>query len=445
MRALIERLAAGSAVYETPDVEISENSINVELETDRSFAGTIVIKGKNNMKVKGVVFSSDDHITFENNQFFGIENKINYTVSSKNMSGGDLCNGVISVVSTAGDYEIPFSLTVKKREIRSAIGNIADLSDFVKLVQESYDEALIMFLSKDFKNYFLGDDLYGANLYVQVMRNPDRHLALEEFLVGMDLKERVAITIPGDRHEYMDISENYGDVLCICRSTWGYVDIDIEIKGEFLYNCKDKITGSDFNGKIAEYQYLINSSKLHGGINRGSIILRTSEETLLYDIVIINQKNNVESYINKKNSDIDLVRNYLQFRTESINSKKWMEKMGAIADKRLANDVNDPVGLLSKAQIAILRKDAKAGVYLTMAYQSLKDKKQEKVEEYCYYLYLKTLFRNDPEVTEDVKSEIKGYYDSGHDTWKILWILFYMDDSNNALVVLTNFLPAERE
>ena len=429
MKTLIEKLALGNAAYETPDAEIEEKRITVALETDSIAQGSIHIKGKNNMAVKGVVFSTDSHITFENNQFNGINNTVTYTVTSKNMSEGQSCNGTVCIVTTAGDYELPFAISVRKKEIESTIGKIADLKGFVGLVQQSYDEALILFLSKDFQKYFLKGDIHGTNLYHQVMRNENRSIALEEFLVGMGLKERVKVSIIDDRREYIDIMDNYGDVLNISRSCWGYVDIDVEIQGSFLYNCKTKITGDDFNGKIAEYQYLINANKLHGGSNLGRIILKTSEETITYNIVITNQKKNISAYISEKNSRRNFVKNYLNFRTGVIDGRKWMDEMSILADERLAFDSNDAIGLLAKAQISILRNESEHAMsYLKMASQVVADKEEGDIEQYCYYLYLKTLFKNRPEYTDDIKAEIKHYFEGGHDTWQLLWMLFYMDE-----------------
>lgn len=335
MKALIERLAAGNSVYETPDAEISENRISLNLEMGSSTQGEISIKGKNGKSVKGVVYSTDNHLTFENNQFNGINNTVKYMVSTKNMIEGQICSGTISVVTTAGDYAIPFGITVKKKEIQSTIGNIPDLKAFVKLVQVSYDEALILFLSKEFREYFLKEDTYAESLYKQVMKNSNRSIALEEFLVGMGLKERVIVSIVEGIREYTDIVENYGDVLNVSKSGWGYVDIDVSVEGDFFYNCKSKITGDDFNGKIAEYQYFINAGRLHGGSNHGRITLRTTNETIVYDIVIVNQKDSIESYINEKRSSIGLVKNYLNFRTGVIDGKKWMDEMDEMANERL--------------------------------------------------------------------------------------------------------------
>lgn len=429
MKALIERLASGNAVYETADAVISENKITVELETGDTLEGVISIRGKKGMAVKGIVYSTDSHLTFEYNQFNGVMNKVHYIADGRNLIPGQICTGTISIVTTAGDYGIPFSIKVKPKEIDTAIGKITDLEQFVELVQQSYDEALILFISKEFPEFFLKGDNHAISLYKQVIRNSNRNIALEEFLVGMGLKERVKISVKNKIKEYTDLNENYGDLLQIARSSWGYVDIDVELVGDFFYNCKEKISGDQFNGKIAEYQYFINAAKLHGGCNNGKIIFRTVNETVVYDVVIVNQKKNVDEYIRLKKSDFHLVKNYLKFRTGKIDGKKWMMETTDLAEQRLMKNKSDITGLLAKAQISILnRNEAQAGEYLKRVAAEVSVNTSRNIIAYCYYLYLKALFRNDNSYTDKVKQEIEQYYEGGYDKWQILWILFNMDD-----------------
>ena len=166
MKAIIEKLASGNAVYETPDAQISENKIAVELETGDTEEGEISIKGKNGMAVKGIVYSTDSHLSFEYNQFNGVSNKVHYIADGRNLIPGQICSGTISVVTTAGDYAIPFSITVKQKEIDTSIGKITNLEQFVNLVQKSYDEALILFISKDFVEFFLKNENQIALLFL---------------------------------------------------------------------------------------------------------------------------------------------------------------------------------------------------------------------------------------------------------------------------------------
>lgn len=429
MKALIEKLASGNAEYETADAVISENKITVELETGDTAEGDISIRGKNGMAVKGIVYSTDSHLSFAYNQFYGVTNKVHYIVEGNNLIPGQICTGTISIVTTAGDYGIPFSIKVKPKEIDTAIGKITNLEQFVELVQKSYDEALILFISKDFTEFFLKDDNHAIGLYKQVMRNSNRNIALEEFLVGMGLKERVKISIKNKIKEYTDLTENYGEILQVARSSWGYVDIDVQVEGDFFYNCKEKISGDQFNGKIAEYQYFINAAKLHGGSNHGRITFKTTNETVVYDVVIVNQKKNIDEYLWYKKTNLLLVENYLKFRTGKIDGKKWLTETTDIAEQRLTQNKRDVVGLLAKAQVSILNgSDSQAGEYLTRAAAEVSVNTSRNVIAYCYYLYLKALHRNDNSYTDKVKQEIEQYYEGGHDKWQLLWILFNMDD-----------------
>lgn len=429
MKNLIERLAAGVSSYEMPDADVLEKRIAVELETGDYYQGEINIVSKNGLAIKGAVFSTDSHITFENNQFNGVNNIIKYTINSKNFEKGQICTGDISIVTTAGDFGIPFSITVKKKELQSTLGKIGSYDDFLELINKSYDEALILFLSKDFKEYFLKNDSYGSTLYDMVLHNSNRGTVMEEFLVGMGLKKRVVISTRENYREYSNITDNYADIINLERSCLGYVDMDVTVEGDFFYNCKQKITGEDFNGKIAEYQFYINAGRLHGGSNHGRITFETSNETIVYDIVIVNEKNEINDYIEEKKNNIGLIKNYLDFRTGVIDSKKWINKMSQMAQERLEKDENDMVGLLVKAQAAIAENDTEHSIlYLDKVSKQMAINDKNNVEQYCYYLYLKTLHKNNPNYTNEIKAEIKKYFESGHDTWQLLWLLFYMDE-----------------
>ena len=103
--------------------------------------------------------------------------------------------------------------------------------------------------------------------------------------------------------------------------------------------------------------------------------------------------------------------------------------MSKMAQERLEKNEDDLVGILVKAQVAIAENNTEeATSYLDRASKQMAIKDKNNVEEYCYYLYLKTLHKNNPNYTNEIKAEIKKYFESGHDTWQLLWLLFYMDE-----------------
>lgn len=104
---------------------------------------------------------------------------------------------------------------------------------------------------------------------------------------------------------------------------------------------RTKFPEMNLTEKIAEYQYLINAGRLHGGSNCGRIILRSSNEKLVYDVVIVNQKDSIDEYLKNKKSTINMVKNYLDFRTGVIDGKKWKSNLLNLAEERLIANKND--------------------------------------------------------------------------------------------------------
>ncbi len=57
---------------------------------------------------------------------------------------------------------------------------------------------------------------------------------------------------------------------------------------------------------------------------------------------------------------------------------------------------------------------------------------------------MSTLERKDSLYTSDVSEIVTRYYDNGYDTWKLLWILFYIDGQieNNKSIKLIRIKDA---
>ena len=134
---------------------------------------------------------------------------------------------------------------------------------------------------------------------------------------------------------------------------------------------------------------------------------------------------------------MEIIKNYLKFRTGNITGRKWIDDAADIAEQRLTVDNSDITGNLLKAQVAILNNNKElAKLALDESAKYIQDSNPKNVIAYCYYLYLAALYKNEYDFTNEAKKKIEQYYEGGHDNWQILWILFNMDsryDENPSL------------
>ena len=353
MKALIEKLAIGNVDYEVPKAQISHNSFDMVLAKGEIAYGSFNIRSESNMNIKGVVYSSDYHLKLKNDQFLGKDNTIRFEANTEHLYPGDDVSGKIDIVSNAGEFSVNFNIHVKEENIESSMGPINNLEDFTKLVQYSHEEAIKLFMSREFKHDIIGQDVYTRALYNELMKNYNKEIAMEEFLVKKGLKEPVTISIVDNEKTYEDIKESYADSLKITKSGWGYVDIKVEINGEILHNCKNEINLDNFIGNTCEYEYLINPFKLHRGSNYAEIVLKTVNQTLTYKIHVNNPTEDISKYIENKKDIVDVMRLYMNFRTGKINSLDWKKSTEDIAEKRLHYNNEDIMALLIKTQLTI--------------------------------------------------------------------------------------------
>jgi hypothetical protein len=429
LKALIEKLANGNVEYFIPTAEMSDKELDISVTAGEKKTFEISLDTTNDRDCKGVVYTTDSRIEIQNNQFFGKNNKIRISVDAKYLEPETKFEAEIVCTTNAGEKRIPCKVYVEPVVTESSIGEVKDLDDFMKLLGHDYEEALKLFLSKGFKHAILKDDKYKCVLYNQLIKNHNREIAMEEFLVKTGLKEPVVLSLAKTKKVYENITEAYGDVFQITRSCVGYVEIDVEVQGNFIHNAKEKITNDDFVGNTYEYPYLISHRLLHQGENRAVITLKTTSQTLKYEIVINNTPADVADYVASKRDILKLMNSYIDFRCGKVKGREWIDSMNTLADDMLHKNDRDMIACLLKTQMSILSGEKDSIIInLTKLSGILNAEDTEKIEYYCYYLYLKTIYKKNSSFTEDVKKEIKSYFENGYDKWGLLWMILYLDD-----------------
>ncbi len=439
MRELVSKLARGIIEYDVPVLEVSVSEIDKKLYSEKVTEDSFVVYSSNDMELEGIVFSTNEYVKILNKSFLGRRNTITYRIDGKYLNEGDVVEGNICVVSNGGEVEIPFKFKVDSTSFTSSMGEIKNLFHFANLVQMNYDEALAIYKSPDFIHIFLEDDFYLLSMYDGLKDSPNQEMAMEEFLIAANKKNPTKIAISSEGKEYAGITEDEGDVIVISKENWGYVSVDIVVDGDFLSVEKNKVTSSDFAGSNYEFKYYIHADKLHAGNNFGYIEFVTKSQRIRYTVAVKGE-NTVHTSKSYKSGMRDILRKYIDFRVHRINMDRWADDTLTIIE-RMRGMADDHIFLrLLQAQICISKgMEADASWLLENAAENLFEGEQRDMELYCYYLYVRTIQKRNPDFTAEIIDKIKNIYETTDDSWKILWILFYLDETydNNISIKLT--------
>lgn len=434
MKELIDKLARGSIEYELPVLEVSVSEINKVLSSKKLYEDSFTVFTANDKELKGFVYSTNENIKILDRYFIGKEKKIRYSVDTEYINKGDSISCEINIVSNGGEIVVPVSIKIAPPSVVTSLGELNNLFHFANLVQANYDEALTVFKSKDFAHIFLEDDFYLMAMYEGLRLSTSPEIAMEEFLVSANKKKSIKISLSHTERKYEDLIETEGDTVVITKDCWGYTEIDVLVSGDFIKVSKNKLTSHDFAGSNYELSYIVDVDRLHKGNNYAMIefVTKTQRERLV--ISVYNGVSHSFKDRKYKKSIIDIFNKYIDFRTHKIAMEQWADDtIGIIEDMRTVEDTSVFMKLL-QAQIYISKgMDTDAAWLLELVEKEFyhmdgSEKDNRNIEMYCYYQYVRAIQKKDLEFTGKTVEKIKQIYETGHDSWRLLWILFYLDE-----------------
>lgn len=445
MKDYLKRLARGIFRYDDAQIIIDKNEIKAEVPEDSVMSLSFSYSA--GQAVKGVIWSSNDRVTINDNMFSGTEGTIEYQVDCTGMYNGDTLTGTFDVVSSAGEYQITYEFGCVLKSLETSIGQAATLYDFTNLAQKAPEEAERIYIDDRFKKTFLrGDDTLKC-LYDMFSMNTNEAEAIEEFLVSAHQKEPVKLSIDSTLNQ-CDVSEDEtGYSLMINKSTWGYTDISVKAQpsfvtvdneSEFLTADGDisrkMLTTEDFTGSMCELGYMVKRDRLHAGINYGRISLSTFNQMLKHDVTAVcvvddAEAESVNPYRQHRTIIMDITRCYLSYRMKKISSGEWIETTNKLIEKLRGYGTDTPYYKLIQAQVMIAMGQADECEWLLESARS--DINTDNVVLYCYYLYVSSLAKKDATYTAQACDIIRKYYENSCDDWRVLWFLFYIDKQFN--------------
>lgn len=229
MRERINRLARGIIDNGSPELVLAPERVEASVPAGEVIRGEILVSSGNNLHIKGLVYSSHERVRVVNSAFGGLRNRIIYEVNVGFSEHGDEIKGSFYLVTNGGEREIPYSLRVQAGDAGEVLGNLKTPRDFAVLAKKDLEKALRMFEYQDFTEAPFMQDSRVRTIYDGLKGRAGRRNLLEEFLVALQVKEPVKLTLETGTRIYENLTGIAEDYIDIAAGTWGYVSADITV------------------------------------------------------------------------------------------------------------------------------------------------------------------------------------------------------------------------
>lgn len=446
MKEKIERFSKGIFEYQQPEIELSQEVIEVFVNEGTASHGSFVISNQAGTSMKGVIYSTSKLITVDNNRFVGVKNEITYTVDCTYMEQGARGEAQINIVSDCGEKQIPVYVSVMGTTCPSPVGHIANVFQYANLAQTNWNAAVQMFETPEFYKAVIKKDRKLKVAYEVLRKSPDQGLALEEFLCFCKKKAECRFFVGTSEINLETDRESFTDKILISKSTWGYLTLKITSDAEFIKPVKDTISNEDFINGRYELRTLFDLSNAGEGVHRGNIRVSNAKHSVLIPVCINVRGSDDAGKLrrrNIKNYQCRIQRNYLDFRAGKLvnatfisESVKLTESILMLLDKEIASEREDNGYYqelkqsyeLYRAYLAIaegrhFRNEELVGNVLLK--KSEFERKRSKF--YPIVLYLEALRAKNSEITENNLSYIRRFYESNPEDTILFWLILYMD------------------
>lgn len=255
-------------------------------------------------------------------------------------------------------------------------------------------------------------------------------------------EEAVVLTIDNDENTVTkkEEPEKYGFELK--KSGTELTQIHIYADAEFIELERNDISTDDFAGDRLDINYIINPAKMHAGNNYGYIHVDSYTQHLKVKVSAVASKAAGEEFEvrwEERQAEYKLTKLYLDFRMKKIKKEKWLSSSMQIVDRIRGIKGQDPFYDLVQVQLLAMSGREESAVQIFDGFKKdIIGRIGDNVELYCYFLYVSTLMVKEEEYTAQVYSQVKKFYENGYDTYRVLWILFYLgpDSESNKSIKL---------
>lgn len=431
MRARIGQIAAGRFNGTKPILAFSEETIDLSVIEGRSEAGSFVIESTNQIKICGIVYSTNPRMECLNPHFEGEKVRIRYQFNSKGLTEGDACEGKFVIVCNQIEYSLSFCARITRLYAEASTGAIKSLDDFTRLAASNWDEAYHLFYNRNFLNTIPYDNVYERLTYEGFACARPSGQNMEEFLIGVNKKQPVSISVDKSEEIFMASKEPQSGCFTITKDNWGYTEIRLRTDCEFIKLSKPVLTLDDFIGKTYLYEYIIDASAMHAGRNFGRIYIDGVYQSFTIDITagVRDDDGSISDIAVTKDIKecmVGIMELYTSFRLKRIVTGVWANETISILNHLHALVPDEHMYELMKAQAFIINRQRQEAKWILDDFKHSNPDKKAPI--WGYYLYLMTLLEREPSYVDNMTHEVELIFYENPDSVLLFWVLLFLRD-----------------
>lgn len=429
VRARIGQIAAGRFNGTKPILAFSEETIDLSVIEGRSEAGSFVIESTNQIKICGIVYSTNPRMECLNPHFEGEKVRIRYQFNSKGLTEGDACKGKFVIVCNQIEYSLSFCARITRLYAEASTGAVKSLDDFTRLAASNWDEAYHLFYNRNFLNTIPYDNVYERLTYEGFACARPSGQNMEEFLIGVNKKKPVSISVDKSEEIFMASKEPQSGCFTITNDNWGYTEIRLRTDCEFIKLSKPVLTHDDFIGKTYLYEYIIDASAMHAGRNFGRIYIDGVYQSFTIDITagVRDDDDSISGIAVTKDIKecmVGIMELYTSFRLKRIVTGVWANETISILNHLHALMPDEHMYELMKAQAFIINRQRQEAKWILDDFKHSNPDKKAPI--WGYYLYLMTLLEREPSYIDNMTHEVELIFYENPDSVLLFWVLLFL-------------------
>lgn len=408
-------LEQGTVEYENNMLVLSETHLELSVRQGEILDGTIQICSQTGAEVHCAFYSGNYRMQCRTDGFIGREGELSYRFDATGLDGGASVSGEFTILSDAGEFMIPYVVSVMQPLADTSLGEIRNLFHFANLAHANWEEAVSLFYTDEFSLLFSGHDRQYYNLYRGLRAKEGNERNVDEFLIAIHKKQPIRYAV---REESLLLrgDESAEEEVTLVKNGWGAVCVRVETEGAFLAASKETLHADDFEQDTCKVCFTIRKEYLHEGSNVGAILLCGGTDTISVPVILnmpVCGGHKREERSAHKKLIAKLTHCYLDFVTrpeQKADALKQAEQIIEDINKGYGRQI---AGRLYQAHLSLETGNRSEAKWVLSHIENTSRRETMTDAQYAYYLFLRARTQQDSAFMRSAQAQLERMMEQG--------------------------------